>query len=250
MKLARDFRETARNSLRGRWGLAVLASFIASLLGGGISGSGFTANLNLGSLSDSSGTEAAEDIYAELITLLFLSLPYIIVSAVLAFVLGSIVKVGHAKFYLNITDMENASIGDLFSMFNRWKTLIVAELLRSIYVFLWTLLLVIPGIIASYSYAMVPFILSEDESITPSEALKKSKEMMYGNRMRLFCLHISFLGWAILCIFTLGIGFLWLTPYLNSATADFYRDVSGTYKIPDLIVDEPSDDDSFGWYNN
>ena len=72
------------------------------------------------------------------------------------------------------------------------------------------------------------------EELTAREAIETSKEMMYGNRWRLFCLHISFIGWAILCAFTLGIGSLWLNPYSNVAEAAFYRDISGTGFTPPL----------------
>ena len=89
-------------------------------------------------------------------------------------------------------------------------------------------LFIIPGIVATYSYAMTEFILAEHPELTASEAIAQSKEMMTGNRWRLFCLHISFIGWDILCAFTLGIGNLWLRPYKQAANAAFYREISGT----------------------
>ena len=104
----------------------------------------------------------------------------------------------------------------------------VARFLQSIYIILWSLLFIIPGIVASYSYAMTEYILAEDPELTATEAISRSKQMMYGNRWRLFCLEFSFIGWSILCSFTLGIGNLWLTPYKQAAIAAFYREVSGT----------------------
>ena len=94
--------------------------------------------------------------------------------------------------------------------------------------FLWSLLFIIPGIIASYSYAMIPYIQAEHPEMAPGDVLARSKEMMEGNRWRLFCLQFSFIGWSILSSLTLGIGNLWLTPYKQAATAAFYRDISGT----------------------
>lgn len=87
---------------------------------------------------------------------------------------------------------------------------------------------VIAGVIASYSYAMTGYILAEHPELTASEAIARSKEMTSGNRFRLFCPHLSFIGWAILCAFTFGIGNLWLTPYRQAAAAAFYREVYGT----------------------
>ena len=104
----------------------------------------------------------------------------------------------------------------------------VARFLQSIYIILWSLLFIIPGIVASYSYAMTEYILAEDPELTATEAISRSKQMMYGNHWRLFCLEFSFIGWSILCSFTLGIGNLWLTPYKQAAIAAFYREVSGT----------------------
>ena len=86
---------------------------------------------------------------------------------------------------------------------------------------------IIPGIIATYSYAMTEFILAENPDLTASEAIARSKEMMSGNRWRLFCLHFSFIGWDILSSLTLGIGNMWLRPYKQAANAAFYREITG-----------------------
>ena len=77
---------------------------------------------------------------------------------------------------------------------------------------------------------MTGYILADHPELTASEAIECSKEMMDGNRFRLFCLQLSFIGWSILCAFTFGIGNLWLTPYRQAATAAFYREISGTEK--------------------
>ena len=92
--------------------------------------------------------------------------------------------------------------------------------------FLWMLLFIIPGIVAAYRYAMTSFILAENPELTAGEAINCSKELMDGNKWRLFCLNFSFIGWIILCGFTLGIGYLWLTPYEQAANAAFYRDIT------------------------
>lgn len=89
------------------------------------------------------------------------------------------------------------------------------------------LLLIIPGIMASYSYAMTGYILAEHPELTASEAIAQSKDMMAGNRWRLFCLQFSFIGWDILCALTLGIGNLALRPYRHAAEAAFYRELCG-----------------------
>ena len=76
---------------------------------------------------------------------------------------------------------------------------------------------------------MTSYILAENPELTASEAIERSKQMMSGNRWRLFCVQISFIGWEILsALLTFGIGGLWITPYKQAATAAFYREISGT----------------------
>lgn len=95
---------------------------------------------------------------------------------------------------------------------------------------LWTLLLIIPGIIAAYSYSLVYYILVDEPNLKPLEALRKSKKMMYGNKAKLFYLGLRFIGWALLCVLTLGIGFIWLAPYIQATRAKFYEDVKKNFE--------------------
>ena len=110
------------------------------------------------------------------------------------FILGSIIKVGYAKFNLNLVDRLEGSFDNLFAFFSDWKTTVAARFLQSIYILLWSLLFIIPGIIASYSYAMTEYILAENPELSASEAISRSKQMMDGNKWRLFCLQFSFIG--------------------------------------------------------
>ena len=146
---------------------------------------------------------------------------------IIQLIIGGAVTLGYAKFHLNLVDGKVAMVSDLFSEFKRWKTAFAMQFLRSIYIILWTLLFIIPGIRATYSYAMAPYILLENKGMTGREAIAKSKELMEGNRFRLFCLEISFIGWNFLCLmFTFGIGYLWLIPYQQASIAVFYREIS------------------------
>ena len=151
-----------------------------------------------------------------------------VVMAVVYFILGSVVGVGYSRFNLDLVDRQKEpEIGTLFGYFKFWKTTAAASFLQGLYVFLWSLLFIIPGIVAGYSYAMTDYILAEHPELTAGEAIEQSKAMMYGNRFRLFCLQFSFVGWDLLCALTLGIGSLWLRPYKQAAEAAFYRDISG-----------------------
>lgn len=239
MKVAADFRYIARQALRGRWSVAVIAGLIAALLGGlgsegpevklNLDASGANVSLDVaGQTIISSGGGVNEQLGAILAGSAILLAVMAIVLAVLYFVLGSVVEVGYARFNLNLVDHTQARLDSLFSCFSNWKTTASTRFLKSLYIFLWSLLLIIPGIVASYSYAMTGYILADHPELTAGEAIRRSKEMMEGNRFRLFCLQLSFIGWAILCILTLGVGNLWLRPYEQAASAAFYREVSGT----------------------
>lgn len=101
--------------------------------------------------------------------------------------------------------------------------------LTGLFVFLWTLLLFIPGVIKSLAYSMVPYILNDYPELSANQAINLSKKMMKGHKLDLFCLILSFVGWSILNIFTVGIGTLWLYPYMYTSMAAFYQDVKKEY---------------------
>lgn len=240
MKFAADFRRIARQALTGRWAIAVVAGLIAALLGA-VASDGPEIKLNINSSGADVGLDfAGQQIYTSsggwnenLTGFLIGGAAFIIlaalVMAVVYFVLGSVIQVGYARFNLDLVDRrEKPEIGTMFGYFAHWKNTAAAKLLQVLYVFLWSLLFVVPGIVAGYSYAMTSYILSEHPELTAGEAINISKQIMSGNRFRLFCLQLSFIGWDILCALTLGIGNLWLTPYKQAATAAFYRVVSGT----------------------
>jgi uncharacterized membrane protein len=99
-----------------------------------------------------------------------------------------------------------------------------------LYVVLWSLLLVIPGIIKSYSYALVPYLLKDNKKLEYNDVITKSRKLMDGHKFDLFVLDLSFLGWAILACLTFGIGFLWFVPYLQTTRAAFYEDLMKNVK--------------------
>ena len=246
MKIAEDFRRIARNDLTNKWFIAVAVGLVASILGGisgggpefkvNIDGSNISMNFNVaGQTIKSIGTNGGVD--SEVGAFILASLPIIIIAslfaAVIYFVLCGFIGVGYAKFNLNLVDKKNAAFETLFEYFSHWKTTTITRLLRALYVFLWSLLFIIPGIVAGFSYAMTDYILAEDPELTADEAISQSKSIMMGNKWRFFCLQFSFIGWDILATLAFGIGHLWLTPYKQAAYAAFYREVSGTEFFPE-----------------
>jgi len=132
---------------------------------------------------------------------------------------------GIAIFSLALSRNQNAEIGQIFKGFTIFGTALGAYLLMVLFVFLWSLLLVIPGIIAALSYSMTFYILADNPSMGAKQALDKSKMMMNGYKWKYFCLLFRFFGWFVLCLLTCGVGFLWLIPYINISTAKFYDDI-------------------------
>ncbi len=244
MKLAADFRQEAREALRGKWPIAIVIGLVAALLGGaGSNGPEIKLNYDTSTGLSTTFNYAGQTLYSTSYGfdprwrgLLIGGAVYLIVIAlVLAaayFVLRSIVSTGYARYNLGLVDRTEAGFEALFAYFSNWKTTALTQLLKSLYILLGTILLVIPGIIMGYTYAMTSYILAEHPDLAPGEVLKASKAMMEGNRWRFFCLQFSFIGWAILCSLTFGLGNLALRPYREAAYAAFYREVSGTsYRV-------------------
>jgi len=144
-------------------------------------------------------------------------------------IIGGPFALGLSIFTLAISRNQDARFSQLFYGFYLiWKA-IGANLAIILFTILWTLLLVIPGIIAAISYSLTFYIIADDYSIGALDAIDKSKKMMYGYKWKYFRLSLRLLGLALLCIFTLGIGFFWLVPYSCVVMAKFYEDVNAIY---------------------
>jgi len=148
---------------------------------------------------------------------------------------GGPFALGVAMFTLSISRKEDARIEQIFHGFQNFGNSLAAYLLMTLIVLLWALLLIIPGIIAAFSYSMTFFIMADEPAIGPMEALEKSKKMMNGYKWKLFCLNLRFIGWFLLCLLTLGIGFIFLTPYIYVSHAKFYEDLKANELAKDPI---------------
>lgn len=221
---AKILRERARSSLAGTWGVSIGVAALAALLGGLLVGSSFLPHI---SAEFPISFPLLERFSAELSEGTKLGhLTFSIQSGVFglaAFLLGGTLQLGYAQFLLKQHDGKDAQFNDLFSQFHRFGTGFAQHFLRSLYVALWSLLLIIPGIIKSYSYAMTPFILAEHPELTAGQAIDWSQELMEGHKMDLFILELTFMGWGILAGLTWNLGHLALNPYQNAARAAFYR---------------------------
>jgi uncharacterized membrane protein len=152
-----------------------------------------------------------------------------IVGPIICIAIGGAMALGIYVMGLKIARGETMEIGDIFSGFNKMLPAFCLYWLMFIFIFLWALLLIIPGILAAFSYSMAWFIKLDHPELGANACLDLSKKMMYGYRWKYFCLLLRFIGWAILCVFTLGIGILWLYPYMMTSMAKFYEDVAAQY---------------------
>jgi uncharacterized membrane protein len=201
------FKTTALDALRNRWGQGILLTIIAygiyifvPYLVEAIFGGGF----HRWSETESPG-------HAQ-----FLSWIVTLALSPLLF--------GYYATFLSLTRGETAETKDLFQIFNSklyFKALGI-YVLTSIYIFLWSLLLIIPGIIKSFSYSQVYFILKDHPTMSVNGAITESRRLMDGFKGKYFLLLLSFIGWALLCAITFGIASLWITPYFTASLAAFY----------------------------
>lgn len=132
---------------------------------------------------------------------------------------------GYNILWLGVTREEKVDYGTLFDGFKDYLRVLLTMLLVGIYTFLWSLLLIVPGIIKAYSYSMTPYVLKDRPDLSYDAAIEESMRLMSGHKMKLFLLDLSFIGWIILCLLTLGIGFIFLMPYMECAHARFYEDL-------------------------
>lgn len=139
---------------------------------------------------------------------------------------------GISTMFLDLHRGGTISFDGLFEGFTggRYTRILRTYLLMYIFILLWMLLLIVPGILKALSYALAPFILRDEPTLGTREVLAKSSAMMKGRRWHLFCLYLSFIGWGLLAILTCGIGVLWLTPYMQSAFAAFYEDARADFE--------------------
>lgn len=189
----RDIRIAARQALKGNWTNAVLATLVFTLI---VAAAG--------------------------------SIPFagLLVVCPLEF--------GYMLCFLRLVRGEDSSemVGDQFKVFNRYGRVLGTSLLVFLYTLLWTLLFIIPGIVKSYAYAMTPYVMDDHPEMDAEECIHESRMMMQGYKWKLFCLDLSFIGWALLCCLTFGIGLLWLQPYIEASHAKFYDELKARRSQP------------------
>lgn len=190
MLRARDFRKAAWEKLSGKRGVTALITLLSALIYGACS-----------------------------------SLNAIKIGSVALLIIGGPLALGLAEVALNVVRRNDVKVEQTFSGFKSFGKAFCLYVINGVFVFLWSLLFIIPGIIKSLSYSMSYYVMLDNPELSANEARKKSMEIMDGNKWRLFCLNLSFIGWMLLSILTLGILFFWTKPYFQTAQAEFYESI-------------------------
>jgi len=143
----------------------------------------------------------------------------------IALLIAGPLALGFVIYWLNFSRRKEVNLEMIFSGFSNFGHALGLYLLMVLFILLWSLLLIVPGIIAGLSYSMAFYIMADEGTVGIKEALNKSKKMMYGHKLKYFYLNLRFVGWFILSILTLGVGFLWLIPYVSVTSAKFYDEI-------------------------
>ena len=152
----------------------------------------------------------------------------VIIGILIKIFLANPIEVGCSAFFRDNTEAPPAPLSTIKTGFQNYGHTFVTLFLRDLFLLLWSLLLLIPGIIKAYSYCMVPYILADHPELTATETIARSKEMMNGNKWQAFLLDLSFIGWILLGILTLGLVLVfWTAPYMQSSNAALYLKLSG-----------------------
>ena len=220
MQLNSELRAQARERLEGQWGTFVLMTFLMLVIQTILQIPGY-----IGSLLEILSPENV------LASLSFSNISNILSLFALPLSWGLTVSL------LRNHREESVDLENLFDGFRggRYTRVFCAIFLVNLFTFFWALLLIIPGIMKAFSYALTPYIIMDEPELTARQAITRSCEIMEGRRWKLFCLYLSFIGWGILSLLTFGIGFLWLVPYMNASIAAFYEDARAEYEAENSI---------------
>lgn len=202
MKRAKDFRNAAWKDMKGSWGTLALIYFLYTII--------------LGALGAVNGLNALRIVFLSILS---------IAASVAVLLLSGPFNLGIHISALDVSRKQPVSVGSLFEGFKSFGDSLALYILTAIFTFLWSLLLIIPGIIKMYSYSMGYFILADRPDLSGNQARKRSMYLMKGHKWQLFCLDLSFIGWYLLSLLTLGILAFWIYPYHMTARAEFYNEL-------------------------
>lgn len=198
MILRSELKQNAKDQLKNNWGLAIGIIIVCTLI--------------------SSIPNLLVEIDSE-------SFAISIIIPIITLVITGPLTIGQCKFFINLANRSNPKFSDLWYGFNNMLRAIGVTLLVGVIVFIGSILFIIPGIILAFMYSQVYYIMAENPEMSIMNCLKESARIMKGHKMDLFILELSFLGWGILMVITLGIAGLYVLPYYNATLTNFYLEI-------------------------
>lgn len=235
----KELKANAKVSLKANYWVALVASLILLFLGGGLTsyGTGANAGKNANAELAQEGLAGLTSTPMEyIVAILAVALGIVLIAGIIGALNGAFISnpliVGAQKVFINCKD-NTAQFGDIgFAFKNSYLNVVKISFLKNLFIWLWTLLFVIPGIIKSYEYRMIDYILAEHPDMDRKEVFALSKEMMTGNKWKAFVMDLSFLGWHFLGAITLGIvEIFYAAPYNYLADAELYLALKDQFDV-------------------
>ena len=171
--------------------------------------------------------------------------PVVVFVSVLVWLLGCVLAAGYIQYHQGVRRGEEMPIASLFDGFGFVGKIVLLNLVMAVFVALWSMLLIVPGIIAAYRYRFALYNLCENPELGVMEALAMSKAQTKGYKLDLFVLDVTFLGWSLLCALTAGILTIWVAPYVQQTNLAYFDAIKAEKGIGSLPGEEPAEDDTF-----
>ncbi len=215
-----ELKTRAKGDLSGNYWYAFLVSVVIMITGGSHHWGGGGAGGSSAGGTGGHGGLGGDEFSLWLALLILVGMTLVILFRVF---IGFAVEVGGRRFFLRLPGGDN-DLGQLGYGFHsdRYRDIWVTMLRRGVYLILWTLLLIIPGIVKMYAYRLVPYILADNPHIGNKRAIELSNQMTMGEKLEIFILDLSFIGWYLLGALAFGIGVLFVQPYYDATNAELY----------------------------
>ena len=217
-----EIKERGKRAFKGNYWLCVLVAFLMAIFTTGASAATSRKTQEI-DVEGTFGSMSPEDQLAVALVVLGVIGVVLVIGLLIRVFLANPINVGGNAFFMSNVDETPAPFGMIKLGFQHYWHNFATLFLRDLYLCLWSLLFIVPGIIKGYSYRMVPYILADEPELSANEVITKSRQMMDGNKWRAFLLDLSFIGWILLGILTLGLGLIfWTAPYMYNANAALY----------------------------
>lgn len=171
--------------------------------------------------------------------------PVVVFVSVLVWLLGCVLDAGYIQYHQGVRRGEEMPIASLFDGFGFVGKIVLLNLVMAVFIALWSMLLIVPGIIAAYRYRFALYNLCENPELGVMDALNMSKQQTRGYKLDLFVLDVTFLGWSLLCVLTAGILSIWITPYIQQTDLGYFEAIKAEKGIGRMPGRSPDEDEAF-----